>query len=273
MAATPGWHRRDFPERIVCLVEEPTEILYQLGESHRIVGISAYTVRPPEARHEKPVVSAFIGGSLKKIQALAPDLIIGFSDVQADLARDLIKNHQQVLVFNQRSVQDILDVVIALGNLVGQRQRARELVDSYVRRLDAARERARTLPYRPKVYFEEWPDPTISAIRWIGELIEVAGGQDIFADRRAGRAATERFVEHEMVAARQPDVIIGSWCGKPLDPRAIKARPGYAQTPAVQHDRVYELDAAIILQPGPAALTDGLDALEAIIHAAARPQP
>lgn len=258
---------RDVPERIVCLVEEPTEILYALGEDHRIVGISAYTVRPARAAQEKPVVSAFIGGSIDKIRALKPDLIIGFSDIQADLARDLIKHHEQVIVYNQRSIQDILDVVISVGRLVGREQGARALAQGYLANLKRAEAETRAMARRPRVYFEEWPDePTITGIRWVSELVEFAGGEDIFADRAGGKGAKDRVVSHEEVIAARPDIIIGSWCGKPVDKEQISGRPGYESVPAVRAGAIYEIDSSLILQPGPACLTDGLAELERIIR-------
>lgn len=254
------------PERIVCLTEEPTETLYLLGEERRIVGISAYTERPTEAKYEKPVVSAFISGSVKKIVALEPDLVIGFSDIQGDLARDLIKANLQVLIFNQRSVQEILDVILVLGRIVGAERRAEELVQGYIARLSAAEDRAHARLHNPRVYFEEWDEPTICGIRWVSELIELAGGHDIFADRSRGKLASERFVEAAEVVARAPDVYLASWCGKAFDREGALAREGFATLPAVLKDRVHELDPAIILQPGPACLTDGLDALEALLR-------
>lgn len=259
-------HIRDFPERIVCLVEEPTEILYLLGEEERIVGISAYTVRPERAKEEKPVVSAFIGGSVDKICALEPDLIIGFSDIQGELAKELIEANQQVLIFNQRTIQDILDVIVAIGRIVGKEERAEELVRGYIERLEQAEERTRKQAHRPAVYFEEWPDPQISGIRWVSQLVELAGGRDIFSETSHGKGAKERYVDHAQVIEREPEAIIASWCGKPVDCDSIRQREGYEAVPAVQHDEIYELDPSIILQPGPACLTDGLDALEAIIR-------
>lgn len=262
------YHLRKAPERIVCLTEEPTEILYLLGEHERIVGISAYTVRPPEAAETKPVVSAFIGGSIPKIRALEPDLIIGFSDIQAELARDLIADNQQVLIFNQRSVQEILDVIGVLGRIVGREARAERLVGDYIARLSAAEERTRAASYRPRVYFEEWDEPLITAIEWVGELIELAGGRNVFAEKSRGKLARERFVTHEEILAAEPEVYAASWCGKPVDMASVRARPGYDALPALRDDRLHEIDSAIILQPGPAALTDGLDALEAILRPA-----
>jgi iron complex transport system substrate-binding protein len=256
---------RNKPERIVCLTEEPTETLYLLGEGRRIVGISAYTVRPPEAKRDKPVVSAFIGGSIAKIKALEPDLVIGFSDIQADLAQQLVAENLQVLIFNQRTLQEILDTILVLGRIVGADDRARALVEGYIARLSAAESRAAQRPRRPRVYFEEWDEPMISAIGWVSELIAFAGGQDIFAERAPGKHASERFVTAQEVSARAPEVYIASWCGKPFDRDTALARDGFAALPAVRARQVHELDPAIILQPGPACLTDGLDALERII--------
>lgn len=261
-----SWHARSAPQRIVCLTEEPTEILYALGEQHRIVGISAYTERPPEAKTSHPVVSAFIGGSIKKIKALNPDLVIGFSDIQAQLAHDLIKENLPVLIFNQRSLQEILDVVLMLGSLVDARARAEALVAHYIARLEAATQRASTRPRR-RVYFEEWDDPLICSIQWVHELIEVVGGDNVFAAESMGKLASERFVSHDRIIAAAPDVILASWCGKPVDIQSIMDREGYDAIPAVQHKRIHELDPAIILQPGPACLTDGLDTLERFIFA------
>jgi iron complex transport system substrate-binding protein len=259
-------HLTHGPRRIVCLTEEPTEILYLLGAQARIVGISAYTERPPQAKRDKPVVSAFIGGSVEKICALAPDLVIGFSDIQADLAAKLIARNLQVLIWNQRSIQQILDVILALGRLVDAADRARELVLGYMQRIQSLREAARALKRRPRVYFEEWDHPTITAIHWISELIEIAGGENVFADRAPGKSAQERTVTFEEVVARAPDLCICCWCGKPFDRDAFLARPGFARLPAVVAGQVHELPPEIVLQPGPAALTDGLDALLGLIE-------
>ena len=250
----------DYPQRIVCLTEETTEFLYLLGEEKRIVGISAYTCRPPQAKAEKPVVSAFIGGSVKKIKALQPDLVIGFSDVQADLARKLIHENLQVLITNQRTIAEILGVLRMIGRLVGAADRAEALIETYQARLATIQATCRNKP-RPRVYFEEWDEPMISAIHWISELIEIAGGQNIFADRAAGRASKERFVSSDEIIERQPDVYISCWCGKPLDKQSVLDRPGFSDIPAIGNGRIYEMDPATILQPGPGCLTDGLDEL------------
>ena len=256
------------PERIVCLTEEPTETLYLLGQGRRVVGISAYTERPPEAKRDKPVVSAFIGGSVHKIAALRPDLVIGFSDIQADLARDLIAANLQVLIFNQRSLQEILDTILTLGRIVGAASAAESLVQGYVKRLSDAEDRSRRRLRRPRVYFEEWDDPMICGIRWVSELMELAGGIDVFAERSRGKLARDRFVTREEVVAASPDVVLASWCGKPFDRRSMEERAGFAGLPAFRHRRVHDVDPSIILQPGPACLTDGLAELERLLAGA-----
>ena len=257
------------PARIVCLTEEPTEILYALGEQDRIVGISAYTERPPEAKQDKPVVSAFIDGSVKKISELKPDLVIGFSDIQAELARKLIANNLNVLIFNQRSIQEIFEVVVNVGRLVGQAGAAQALVEGYQSRIEGVQDRASKRAHRPKVYFEEWDDPMISGIRWVSELIGLAGGIDVFADRAAGALARDRFVSVDEVRRAAPEVILASWCGKPFDAAATHQRLG--DLPAFRTGRVHEIPPEIILQPGPACLTDGLDALESLLSEPGRP--
>jgi len=253
------------PTRIVCLTEEPTEILYLLGEGERVVGISAYTVRPPEARRDKPVVSAFIGGSIEKIAALQPDLIIGFSDIQADLARDLIKAHLPVLIFNQRSLQEILEVVSQVGRIVGRRAEADVWVSRAIERVERLGEKSARRTERPKVYFEEWDEPMICGIHWVSELIEIAGGQDVFRDRSRQRGAKGRIVTAEQVAEAAPDIMLASWCGKPFEAEAVRSRAGMAGVPAVAQGRMIELPPEIILQPGPACLTAGLDRLEQVL--------
>lgn len=250
------------PQRIVCLTEEPTEILYALGEQDRIVGISAYTERPKEAKRDKPVVSAFIDGSLKKIQALEPDLVIGFSDIQAELAKKLIANNLNVLIFNQRSIQEIFEVVVNVGRLVGRRPEAQALVDGYISNIEAVASRAAQRGHRPRVYFEEWDDPMISAIEWVSELISIAGGDDIFAERANGKLAKERFVQPEEVIAKAPEIMLASWCGKPFQPDAVRQREGWMAIPALASGRMHEIPSVDILQPGPACLTAGLAAIE-----------
>ena len=260
--------RRGFvfpPTRIVCLTEETVETLYLLGEQDRIVGISGYVVRPPQARREKPRVSAFTSANIDKILALKPDLVLTFSDLQADIVADLIRRGLDVHAFNQRSIAGILDMIRMLGTMVGARERADSSSAILKPRLDAARKRAERLSKRPRVFFEEWDDPLISGIGWVSELVEIAGGIDIFADRRKQGAAKDRIVTPEEVIAREPDLIIGSWCGKKFRPERVAARAGFDRIPAVQHQDLYEIKSSLILQPGPAALTDGLAELQKII--------
>ena len=249
------------PRRIVCLTEEPTEILYALGEGERVVGISAYTVRPPEAREEKPVVSAFLDGSLKKIEALEPDLVIGFSDIQAKLAAKLIRANLPVLIFNQRSLQEILDVIVAIGSLVGRRDKALDLVFERIRYIESVQDESERMSYRPRVYFEEWNDPMITAIEWVHELIEIAGGKNIFATLSTEKGAMDRVVTPPQVVAAEPEVYLASWCGAPFDRSEVEAREGFLDLPALKNGRVHEIPPEIILQPGPACLSDGLDCL------------
>jgi iron complex transport system substrate-binding protein len=253
------------PERIVCLTEETVETLYLIGEERRIVGISGYTVRPPRARREKPRVSAFTSADIPKIVALKPDLVLTFSDLQAEIAADLIRRGIDVHAFNQRSVAEILDMIRTLGALVGAATRADRLAQDLADGVTRAKDRAALMPRRPKVYFEEWDEPMISGIGWVSELIEAAGGSDIFADRAACKSATERIVSAADVIARAPDIIVGSWCGKKFRPEKVIKRPGFDRVPAVQRGALHEIKSPLILQPGPAALTDGLAALTAIV--------
>jgi iron complex transport system substrate-binding protein len=261
------------PTRIVCLTEETVETLYLLGEQDRIVGISGYVVRPPQARREKPRVSAFTSANIDKILALKPDLVLTFSDLQADIVADLIRRGLDVHAFNQRSIAGILDMIRMLGAMVDASKRARQLVDGFEARLAEARSRAECLPKRPRIFFEEWDDPLISGIGWVSELVEIAGGVDIFADRRNQGAAKDRVVATEEVVAREPDLIIGSWCGKKFRPERVATRAGFDRIPAVQHQDLYEIKSSLMLQPGPAALTDGLSELQRIIESwATRPR-
>ena len=255
------------PERIVCLTEETTETLYLLGEERRIVGISGYTVRPPRARREKPRVSAFLSARHEKILALRPDLVIGFSDLQADIARDLAKAGLNVLLFNQRSVDEILSMILALASLVGAEAKGRALVERLEAGLEDVRARAKAFPRRPRVYFEEWDEPMISGIRWVSELVGVAGGEDVFPERARSQAAAGRIVSSEEVLARAPEVLLASWCGKKFRPDRVAARPGWQAVPAVRDGQLYEIKAAEILQPGPAALTDGVRRIHAALEA------
>jgi len=262
------------PERIVCLTEETTETLYLLGEERRIVGISGYTVRPPQARREKPRVSAFLSAKSDKILALEPDLVIGFSDLQADIARELAKAGLNVLLFNQRSVQEILDMIGVLAAIVGAPGKGARLVERLEGFLEEIRTAAALLPRRPKVYFEEWDEPMISAIRWVSELVGIAGGDDIFSEKSLSQSASGRTIAHgNEVLERAPDVIIGSWCGKKFRPERLAARPGWAAVPAVRDGELHEVKSSEILQPGPAALTDGVKRLHAIFAAWATRRP
>ena len=255
-----------YPERIVCLTEESTETLYLLGEERRIVGISGYTVRPPRARREKPRVSAFLSAKTEKILGLKPDLVIGFSDLQADIARDLAKAGLNVLIFNQRSVQEILNMILALAALVGVSERGAQLVQRLEDGLAEIRERGKAFPYRPRVYFEEWDEPMISGIRWVSELLEIAGGEDIFSAQSHSQAASGRVVSNPaLVVEKNPDVILGSWCGKKFRPERVAARPGWQAVAAVRANQLFEVKSADILQPGPAALTDGVRRIHALL--------
>jgi iron complex transport system substrate-binding protein len=255
-----------YPQRIVCLTEEPTEVLYALGEDHRIVGISGFTVRPARARREKPKVAAFTSARVDEIVALAPDLAIGFSDIQADIAQALIKRGVEVWISNHRSVEGIFGYVRRLAAMVGAAERG----ERYARALDAhvtaVRDRAAALARRPRVYFEEWDEPPISCIRWVSELIAIAGGEDIFPERATASLAKERIVSDPLeVVRRAPDIVVGSWCGKKFRPERVAGRPGWDAVPAVRDRELHEIKSPLILQPGPAALTDGLDALHAIV--------
>lgn len=256
-----------YPERIVCLTEETTEMLYLLGEQDRIVGISGFTVRPPEARREKPKVSAFTSAKIDRILELEPDLVLGFSDLQADIAADLIRHGINVHVFNQRSVAEILQMIVMLGAMVGRQRDAEAWAGEIEARIDRLRERAAGYTDRPRIFFEEWYDPIISGIRWVGELIEIAGGEDCFPELSREPLGRNRIIaDPSTVVARNPDIVIGSWCGRRFRPEHVLARAGWEQVAAVRNRQVFEIKSALILQPGPAALTDGLDELVAIVE-------
>lgn len=256
-----------YPERIVCLTEEPTEVLYALGEEHRIVGISGFTVRPPRARQEKPRVSAFTSAKVDQILALQPDLAIGFSDMQADIAQALIKAGVEVWISNHRTVDGILGYIRRLGAMVGAETKAQVYAWELEQRLQRARAAASRLPRRPRVYFEEWDEPQISAIRWVSELVGLAGGDDVFPLRALTGLGRDRIVaDPQEVIDAAPDLIIGSWCGKKFRPEKVLARPGWERIPAVRDGELHEIKSPLILQPGPAALTDGLAALQRIVH-------
>lgn len=256
------------PQRIVCLTEEPTETLYALGEQHRIVGISGFTVRPPAARREKPKVSAFTSAKIEAILALQPDFAIGFSDIQADIAAELVRRGVDVWISNHRSVEGILDYIRRLGALVGAGDRANAWADELQRGLDAIAVQSATLPRRPRVYFEEWDEPRITGIRWVAELVRIAGGDDIFPERALEPLAKQRILPNDdEILARAPDIVFGSWCGKRFRPERVAAREGWANVPAVRDGELHEVKSPIILQPGPAALTDGVTEIARIVRA------
>jgi iron complex transport system substrate-binding protein len=263
----------EFPNRIVCLTEETTETLYLLGQDHRIVGVSGYTARPPEAR-QKPKVSAFINAKFDKIMELEPDLVLAFSDLQSEIVRELLIRGLNVMAFNQRSIAEIEQMVLMLARITGVPEKGVSLVQKLDQDLHSIARSASRFPRRPRVFFEEWNDPLISGIRWVEELIEVAGGEPVFPDLRNGRSAKERTVDPREAAARNPEVIIASWCGRKINKDAIRARPGWSEVAAVSSDRIYEIKSTYILQPGPAALTEGVRQLHAILaHSVGLPVP
>ena len=256
------------PRRIVCLTEEPTEVLYVLDEQERIVGISGFTVRPAIARKEKPKVSAFTSAKIGEILNLQPDFVIGFSDIQAEIAAELIRHGVEVWISNHRSIEGILDYILRLGALVGAIDKANAYVDGLRRRLQAIEREAAALPTRPRVYFEEWDEPPITGIRWVAELIRIAGGDDIFPERAAEPLAKARILDDaDEVIRRAPDIILGSWCGKKFRPENVAARPGWDAIPAVRDGQLFEIKSPKILQPGPAALTDGVTEIARIVRA------
>lgn len=254
------------PERIVCLTEESTETLYLLGEQDRIVGISGFTVRPAIARKEKPKVSAFLSARTDKIIDLKPDLVIGFSDLQADIAAELIRRGLNVMVFNQRSIAEILDMILMLSSIVGAKEKGLELLDQYIRRITELQSISAKTEKRPTVYFEEWDDPLISSIRWVSEVVQIAGGIDCFPELSMEGLGKDRIIaNNDEVIARNPDIILGSWCGKKFRAEKVAARDGWDAINAVQNDELHEIKSVNILQPGPAALTDGLEQIHTII--------
>jgi iron complex transport system substrate-binding protein len=256
-----------YPRRIVCLTEETTETLYLLGEEERIVGISGFTVRPPRARKEKPRVSAFTSAKIDRILDLAPDLVLAFSDLQADIAAALVRQGVEVHVLNHRSVEGIYRMILTVGALIGESGKAEVLVEALERGVQAVRAEAARLPRRPRVYFEEWDEPMISGIRWVSELIGIAGGEDCFPELAAKPLGRDRIIaDPREVLRRAPDIIVGSWCGKKFRPEKVAARPGWAAVPAVRDGELHEIKSAEILQPGPAAVTDGLAQLAAIVR-------
>ncbi|WP_045837281.1 cobalamin-binding protein [Hyphomicrobium sp. 99] len=255
---------RNFPaRRLVCLTEETVETLYLLGEQDRIVGVSGYAVRPPQVRREKPRVSAFTSADIPKIEALKPDLVLAFSDIQASIAADLARAGLAVHIFNQRDLAGIFAMIRTLGALIGCHEKADALANSLKERIENIRAETRASLRRPRVYFEEWDEPLITGLCWVSELIEIAGGEDIFPEKRSEAAAKDRIVTAAEVARRSPDIILASWCGKRVRPEKIRAREGWQNIPAVIENRIHEIKSPLILQPGPAALTDGLDAIRA----------
>ena len=259
-----------YPRRIVCLTEETTETLYLLGEGDRVVGVSGYTVRPPEARH-KPRVSAYLTAKHDKIDALRPELILAFSDLQADIVRELVRRGHNVMTFNQRSVAEILCMIRIVGGLIGRSDKAEALARELEAGLETIRSEAERLPNRPRVFFEEWDDPLISGIQWVEELVEIAGGDPIFPELRHAKLGKERIVDAADVIRRNPEVIIASWCGKAVNTGRIAAREGWNAVAAVRDGHVYEIKSAYILQPGPAALTEGVRQVHAIVRRVASP--
>jgi len=258
-----------YPTRIVCLTEETTETLYLLGEGDRVVGVSGYTVRPPEAR-QKPRISAFISAKFDKIEALKPDLILAFSDLQADIVAELIRRGHSVVTFNQRSVAEILQMIRMLGGMIGCGEKAEALASRLESDLQTIREQAARFAIQPRVFFEEWDDPLISGIQWVEELVEIAGGDPVFRHLRHAKLGKDRIVTSEAVIAANPDVIVGSWCGKPVRKERIAARPGWDQIAAVRNGHIYEVKSTYILQPGPASLTEGVRQVHEILARAVR---
>lgn len=255
------------PQRIVCLTEETTEWLYLLGEDHRIVGISGYTVRPRKARLEKPKVSAFLTAKIDQILALEPDCVFGFSDLQADIASALIRHGVQVTVFNQRSVPEIFSMMFQVAAMVGAAEKGLKLIAEIQASVEKIRSISSSWPVRPKVYFEEWDEPPISAIRWVSELVGIAGGDDCFPELATQSLGKNRIIaDSSEIVRRNPDIIIGSWCGKKFRPETVAARAGWADVNAVKNGQIFEVKSPLILQPGPAALTDGLTALHDIMQ-------
>jgi iron complex transport system substrate-binding protein len=255
-----------YPERIVCLTEEPTEVLYALGEEDRIVGITNFTVRPARARREKPRVSAFTSAHIDRILDLRPDLVIGFSDIQADIARDLIKEGVEVWISNHRDIEGIIGYVRRLGAMVGAAEEANDYASGLQAHVDEVRTAAAGLPHRPRVYFEEWNDPIITGIGWVAEVIRTAGGDDVFPELSTQSLARDRIIaDPATVLERSPDLILASWCGKKVQFDHIYQRPGWEAIPALANGRVHEIDSSIILQPGPAAITDGLDEVHRLV--------
>ena len=256
----------NFPNRIICLTEEGTEILYKIGQEDRLVGISGFTRRPPKARKEKPKVSNFIDANFDKILDLKPDLVVGYSDLQRDIAAELIKNGINVFIFNHRSISETLSMILQFCSLIGNQKEGNELVNRYIENLESAKKDAENFPYRPKVFFEEWNDPLISSIQWVSELIEICGGELCFPELNDKSLGKDRILDPDLVIKRNPDIIIGSWCGKKFKPEKVRARKGWEAINAIKNDQLYEIKSEIILQPGPACLTDGIKEIQSIFR-------
>lgn len=255
------------PQRIACLSTETVEVIYALGEASRIVGISGFSTRPPQARKEKPKISGFSSAKLERILAVKPDLALGFSNLQAEIAADLVRAGVAVHVFNQRDIVGILTMIETVGRLIGAEARAAVYVAELEAGIERARVQAANLARRPRIYFEEWNEPLISGIRWVSQLIDIAGGEDIFAELSTAASARDRIIaDPQEVVRRAPDIIIGSWCGKKFQPQSVVERPGWGEIPAVLNGELHEIKSPIILSPGPAALTDGLAELVRIIR-------
>ena len=259
-----GW-----PTRVVCLTEETTETLYRIGAGELVVGVSGFTVRPPEAR-KKPKVSSFLDANFERILELKPDLVLGFSDLQAELGAELCRRGVPVHLFNQRSVEEVLQATLLTCAMVGRAEAGERLCAELRANLDRVREQAAALPRRPRAFFEEWHEPLISGIRWCSELLELCGAVDVCAESRAQHGAKGRIYAPQEVARRDPEVVVASWCGRKAKREKIRARPGWADVTAVKEDQLYEVKSALILQPGPAALTDGVAHLQRIVAAVAR---
>jgi iron complex transport system substrate-binding protein len=257
----------EYPKRIICLAEEFTETLYLLGRDDLIAGISGFTVRPPEARKTKPKVCTFIEANYEKIYSLKPDLIFAFSDLQAEIVKELVRNGMNVFCFNQRSISDILSMMRTIGAIIGENKKSDKLVSSIEKNLKKIYASSQKIKLKPKIYFEEWDEPMISGIQWVEEIIEVCGGETIFPELRYGSLAKDRFVKPEDVIKRNPDIILASWCGKGVKINKIKSRLGWENINAVKNNKIYEIKSSIILQPGPASLTDGVKTISEIIQA------
>lgn len=255
-----------YPQRIICLTEEGTEILYLINEQHRLAGISGFTYRPPQARKEKPKISTFLDAKFEEIIALKPDLVIGYSDLQADVAAELIRRGINVLIFNHRTVEEILNMILQFTSLIGCQDKGIKLVESYEKRIETIKKQASLLPYQPTVFFEEWDEPIISGSAWVNDLIEIAGGKLAFPELKNKALAKDRILLDKQVIERNPEIIIGSWCGKMFKPEKVEQRIGFEKIKAVQNNHLYEIKSELILQPGPAALTDGLDEIVQIIN-------